>query len=216
MSRQRFSSAAKAAFEKQGGLFSPHPSTHLLPGRQGKSKQVVSCLSLMWLGSQRPLKGQLVAAQTPFCEQPEASGPGSFAWYKRRRAWTQWVYREEAPSQVAFCRMHSCWRRGLFMHQAVCWEMDQRGWSSKFTAQNTCSALRMQRELAATPTGPPIYTSFLQSTACPGAAFCCNCSKGLWERDTVSLRKTKRKVWILAQHHPWNNAPGFSNGKQGQ
>lgn len=144
-----------------------------------------------------------------------------WAWVLRlvqtgRRAWTQWVYREEAPSQVAFCRMHSCWRRGLFMHQAVCWEMDQRGWSSKFTAQNTCSALRMQRGLAATPTGPPIYTSFLQSTACPGAAFCCNCSKGLWERDTVSLRKTKRKVWILAQHHPWNNAPGFSNGKQGQ
>lgn len=83
MSRQRFSSAAKAAFEKQGGLFSPHPSTHLLPGRQGKSKQVVSCLSPRWLGGQCPLKGQLVAAQTPFCEQPEASGSGLFAWYKQ-------------------------------------------------------------------------------------------------------------------------------------
>lgn len=114
MSRQRFSSAAKAAFEKQGGLFSPHPSTHLLPGRQGKSKQVVSCLSLMWLGSQRPLKGQLVAAQTPFCEQPEASGPGSFAWYKRdagpglsgyigRKHPARWLSAECTPAEGGDC-----------------------------------------------------------------------------------------------------------------
>lgn len=147
-------------------------------------------------------------------EQPEARGPGPFPLHKQgAEALTHWVCQEEALRGLSAEYIPAAGGDCLPTEQCPeKWQLRQ----NRLTAQTTCSALRMQLGLAASPTGPLTYISFLQMRPHTETAFRCNSSKGRWDKEAVSWRGTKRKVWFLVQCHPWDTCPSFSDGKQGR
>lgn len=159
----------------------PHPSTHWwLPG---------------WLG--RPRLGHLLCPPAPRAagtcwRVPGCSTDSIRGAARSRRAWpfplckqeagalTHWACQEEA------LRWHSCCRRGLFMCRAAPWG----GAAPTKQAHRSDHTLSPEDAAgpAAVPPGPLTSISFLQTRPCAGAAFRCNCSKGLWRKEAASWR----------------------------
>lgn len=161
-----------------------------------------ACGRVSWL----PRRRHSVSSQEQACLGP------SLCTNRRQGPWL-WGCQEEALRWLSAECIPAAGGECLCTEQ--CTEKGQLRWS-ELPAQTTCSALRMQLGLAASPTGPLSYISFLQTRPRTGAAFRCNCSKGLWKKEAVSWRETKRKVWLLVQCHPWDNVPSCSNCKEGR